>query len=141
MMKFTFTKANRTTIFDKLSALDWGGLSQFLDGWKDGTNGYLEVKRERKPKSPQQLAFYYAVIIPHAIQATVEIRGHKIDLELTIKNMDDMLKMRYAALTGKYVTKTEMSMEECSAYESWCIGWIKQWLDYDVPAADKNWNK
>ena len=159
-MRFTFTKANNTVIFNKLSALDWGGLSHFLDGWKEGTKGYLEVKRERKPKSPQQLGYYYGKILP---QATEELQSQskkpnastmleiyiastkggtkRIQLPITKDAVDSMLKLLYADSTGEYKDKENMSMEECAKYEDWCIRWLAQHKDVFIEAANKNWKQ
>ena len=148
MIKFPFIKTNRVSIFESLSGLEWNDVKTVLSGWKDGTRGYLTLHKERLPKSLEQLGYYYGRILPDAVTAfeqnqdfslVVEHKGKRIEMELNLANMDLFLKTRYAAKTGKYVTKGEMDMAECSAFENWAIGWIAQWLDFQIPPADKNW--
>ena len=130
--------------------LDFDQIKKFLDGWKDGTEGYVEIKKKGKPKSNQQLGYYYAVILPAAVQAFVEAEDFSltiehpkgnIELELTLDNMDSFLKVRYAAATGIYVNKSDMNMAECAAYEDWCIKWCAAWLNCQIPPADKNYRQ
>jgi hypothetical protein len=119
----------------------------YIAGLPDGDH-YRDYHKVGKPKSPEQLGYYYATILPEAIEAflnnedfslTVNMGDKVIELELTLLNMDDFLKLRYAAMTGKYVAKGEMNMAECSAYEDWCIKWLSTWLNCNVPKADKDW--
>ncbi len=149
-MDFNFTKTNRLSVFEMIFGIDWALVKKLLDGWKDGTVGVLSIKKKGKPKSPEQLGYYYPVIIPAAIKGfianedfslTLNFGDKKIEVELTEKNMDNFLKLRYAAMTGKYMDKTDMNMEACSAFEDICIKWIATWLKVQVPPADKNWRK
>ena len=146
--KLSFTKANRVHVIDILAGLDWGSLALALNEWKPGTKGYLTVTKESKPKSSMQLGYYYAVILPAALEAfkdngdfslCLEVKGKRFEVELTKPNVDQFLKLRYAAYSGKYVDKTEMDMAECSFYEDWCIKWLATWLDCQVPPADTTW--
>ena len=148
--RFNFVKTNRLSVFQMFFGLEWGTVRDLLNGWKDGQAGWMELHKERKPKSPEQLGYYYAVILPGAVQAfrenedyslMFEGRGKRFELELTKENMDLFLKTRYAAMTGKYVDKSEMDMAECSAYEDWCIKWLAKWLDCQIPPADPEWYK
>lgn len=147
-MDFKFTKTNRSSVFEMIFGIDWSLIKKFLDGWKDGTVGVLSIKKQGKPKSPEQLGYYYALILPEMVKAfqtnkdlslLMDFGDKKIEVELTLKNMDNFLKLRYAAMTGKYVDKAEMNMEECSFYEDWCIDWAAQWLKCQIPKADKDW--
>ena len=149
-MKFHFIKTNRISVFEMLRGIDWGMVKKLLDGWKDGVEGYIEIKRKGRPKSREQLGYYYAVILPEAVQAflkakdfslTVEHGGRKIELELTLDNMDSFLKVAYARATGIYANKSEMNMAECAAYEDWCIGWCAKWLNCQIPPSDANWKQ
>ncbi len=126
----------------------WNLISQQLSPWKAGQRGKLAITKAVLPKTKQQLGYYYAVIVPQAVKAflvnedyslKITIAGHAVEVEMTIKNMDSFLKERYEAVVGKNVNKTDMDVVECSAYEDWCIKWLKTWLKCDIPPADKNW--
>ena len=143
--RFNFVKTSNFSVFHMLVGLNWNALKVLLGGWKDGTRGYALFKKEGNPKSPKQLGYYYAVILPHAVQAfrdnqdfslLIDFKGKQIEIELTLDNMDKFLKTAYAKLTGVYVDKSEMDMAECAMYEDWCIKWVAQWLDYQIPPAD-----
>lgn len=155
-MDFNFMKTNRLSVFEMMLNLDWNALKTLLDGWKDGQAGVLSIKKKRKPKSPQQLGWYYAKpvgeskggILQHAVDAfrknedyslSIEVGDKKIEVELTRDNMDNFLKLRYAAMTGFYMDKADMSMAECSAFEDWCVKWLATWLKVQVPPPDPNW--
>ena len=146
--KFPFTKTDNftETTLGMMQGLDWSGVKVLLQGWKAGTDGYLTLTKKRKPKSRQQLAYYYGVIIPHAMQAfkdeqefslVVEFKGKRIEMELNLENVDRFFKLAYAKFSGKYADKTEMSMDECAAFEDWCIKWVSKWMKYEIPEAEK----
>ncbi len=147
-MKHPFIKLNRINVFRMFQGIDWNSIGKQLESWKEGQEGYIEIKKKAKLKSQEQLGYYYAVILPEAIKA-FEINGdfslmitsgkHRISLELTQDNMDSFLKNRYAAKIGIHVDKSEMNMAECSAYEDWCIMWLAQWLGCHIPPSDANW--
>lgn len=157
-MDFNFIKTNRLSVFEMMVNLDWSAIKALLDGWKDEQQGTLVIKKKSKPKSPQQLGWYYAKpangskggILQHAVDAfranedlslTMDFGDKKIEVELTRDNMDNFLKLRYAAMTGIYKDKADMNMAECSAFEDWCIGWVATWLKCQIPPADPNWNQ
>ena len=157
-MDFNFTKTNRLSVFEMIFGIDWALVKKLLDGWKDGTMGVLSIKKKGVPKSSKQLGWYYAKqkngskggILQHAVDAfrksedlslTMDFGDKKIEVELTRDNMDNFLKLRYAAMTGKYMDKGEMNMEECSAFEDWCIGWVATWLNCQIPPSDPDWNQ
>jgi len=149
-MKLSFTKANRIHVIEQLSGLNWTALAKILESWKDGQKGNLAVTKEGKPKSPEQLGYYYAVILPEALDAfrengdfslCLEAKGKRFEVELTKANVDQFLKLRYAEYSGKYVDKAEMSMAECSFYQDWCIKWLATWLGCQIPVADTQWRE
>jgi hypothetical protein len=130
--------------------LDWTAIKNLLDGWKDGTEGKLDIKKKGKPKSTVQLGYYYGKILPDTVKAfmankdfslTVNCGDKQIEMELTIQNMDYFFKLRYAAATGKYVDKSEMNMAECAFFEDWCIAWVATWLKYQIPPSNPNWRQ
>jgi hypothetical protein len=144
--RFIVPKVSRTT-FDMLSGIDWNLVKSQLIGWDPGQAGQMILKKESKRKSTQQLGYYFGVILPHALQAfkdngdfslSVEFKGRRLEMELTLDSVDKFLKLAYAKVTGKYVNKSEMDMAECSMYEDWCIKWLNQWLDYTVPPANRS---
>ncbi len=147
-MDFPFTKTNRISVFAKLAGIDWGIISTLLDGWKDGQLGKLSITKVSKPKSLEQLGYYYAVILPEAVKAfeanedyslMMQLGDKQIEVELNLKNMDNFLKLRYAALTGVYMDKAEMDMAECSAFEDWVIKWLATWFRCQIAPPDRQW--
>lgn len=147
-MEFTFVKLNRLSVFHTFEGINWFDVGKFMRSWSEGTRGKLAITKIGKPKSREQLGYFYAVILPEAVKAflanedfslNVEFGEHKIEVELTLKNMDTFLKQRYAAMTGVYVDKSEMNMAQCSAFEDWCIKWLATWLNCQIPPADKDW--
>jgi len=149
-MKLYFTKQDRTNLRDMMHGMDWQILYKWLQGLKEGTEGYLEFKKRGKQKSREQLGYYYGVILPMAVQAfeanedyrlNVTMAGHEIKIELTLDNMDTFLKQRYAAKTGIHKDKSEMNMWELSDFQNWCIKWMQEWLNVTVPEACKDWRE
>ena len=145
--RFNFVKTNSLSTLQMLVGLPWNDLKCFLGGWKDGTKGYAIFKKETAPKSKQQLGYYYAVILPHSFEAfkrdeqfslVVEFRGKKIKMEMTIDNIDRFFKLIYAKRSGKYADKTEMDMTECALFEDFCIKWVHEWFNYQIPPAERH---
>jgi len=148
MIQFYFTKLNRNSVFERFDNLDWKGVANYLDGWKPGTKGYLTIHREGKSKSPEELGYYYGVILPMAFEIfkengemdiEVEVRDKKVHLPLTKQSVDLFLKINYGGWHGEYKDKGDMTMAECAAFMSWCIAWLAKWFNCHVPPADKNW--
>ncbi len=147
-MDFFFTKTNLPSAIGMLGGIDWNMIGQVLKGYKAGQKCKLSIVKVSKPKSLEQLGYYYAVILPEAVKAfaanedyslLIKLGDKEIKVELTLENMDYFLKLRYAAKTGVYVNKAEMNMAECAEYESWCINWLATWLKCHIPFADQNW--
>ena len=148
MLKHKFTKSNRTIFFEMVSGIDWTMMREELNGWPNGTNGYMTMHKEGKPKSPEQLGYYHVVILPAAFQAfksneevdlVIHIQNRQIKLPLTEKNVDFFLKIQYSGFHGEYKDKADMSKAECSAFEDWAIKWLARWMNVHVPPADANW--
>lgn len=144
-----FFKCNpdAATVRDMLIGLDWSKLIKTLRSWNKGTAGYLTAHRVGRRKSQSQLGWYYAEpkpelgerggILQQAVDAfrenkdmslTLDFGDKKLEVELTRKNMDNFLKMRYAEMTGIYMDKADMNMYQCSLYENWCVDWLETWL-------------
>jgi len=136
------------SLFESLGNADYQAMYNYIHPWPDGTEGYITFHKKGSPKSPEQLGYYYAVILPTAVEAFrrnqdyqlyLEHKDKKVKLELTLKNADTFMKLRYAAMTGEYKDKEDMNMAECSAFEDWCIKWLATWLNCQIPPADRNW--
>lgn len=118
----------------------------FLAGLKDG-NYYLTLtKRKGPPKTLEQLAYYYAVIIPTVYNQMVEdgherfvvnIGGKFKEIPLT-KDVVDLLLKEACAFDEK--SKAKMSKEECSAFIDRTIRWAARWLSCVIPPPDKETN-
>jgi hypothetical protein len=141
-MKFHFHKRNRTDIMEMMD-MDWTLIYKWVSALKEGQEGCLEAKKVVPRKTNEQLGFYYAGILKAAVKAfrksedyslTLNFGDRKVEVELTEKNMDNFLKLRYAACTGVYQNKEDMSIQDASDYITWCLGWIKQWLNVVIEA-------
>ena len=147
--KFTFTKVNRTSVFERFGNLAWQTVATLLDTWEPGQNGTIEIKKEAKRKSPEQLGYYYAVVLPAAfedfkqdndVSLTLTLPGKEVEVPLTLKTTDLFFKINYAGYNnGEYKDKAEMSMAECAAFETYVIKWLYRWRNVHVPFADPNW--
>jgi hypothetical protein len=150
MKQFHFTKADRASVFEMLSGLDWAKIADYLRGWKNATRGYLTFHRVGKLKSPEQLGYYHVVILPEAFNAfknsgDVDIEIHFKDkvaqLPLEIEAVDLFLKVNYGKYHGEFKHKGEMTKGECAMFEDWCIRWLAKWMNCHVPPADPNWRE
>jgi hypothetical protein len=147
-LKIPFIKLNRTSVFERLQ-INWSDVATELDKWKDGQRGFLHLTKRSNPKSLEQLAYYYAVILPTAYEAfkkesadvslVLHFKGKETKVDLNEKTVDMFLKIRYSEFIGEYKDKGDMSMAECSGYEDWAIKWCATWLNTHIPPADKNW--
>ena len=143
-----FTKINRVRVYEKMSGLNWSYVNNELDTWKEGQNGYLVLKKIGKLKSPEELGYYYSVILPEAFKAiresgeltvTVTLKSKTLELPLEKKTVDILLKWRYGKWKGEYKDKGDMNMAECADFMDWCIKWLAKWYNCHIPEADKNW--
>ena len=150
MRKFHFTKRNRLSVFERFGGIDWSSIADFLDRWKSGAEGYITIHKEGKPKSLEQLGYYYGVILPQAFDAfkssgemdiALTFKDKEVKLPLTRESVDLFLKTNYGGWKGEYKDKGEMSMAECSAFEDWCILWLAKWMNCHIPPADPNWRE
>ena len=162
MIDFPFKcRPDATTILGVLEGFDTMKLVKMFQSWNSGTDGYATFHRVGKPKSGQQLGWYYAKprtvgakggILQQAVDAfrkdedlslSLKFGDKTLEVELTRDNMDNFLKLRYAEMTGIYVDKAEMNMAALSAYENWCVKWCVKWLK--IPEEDllpdQNWEK
>lgn len=115
----------------------------YCKGLKDGKY-YLELhKAKGPPKTLEQLAYYYAVIIPTAYKQMVEdgndsiivkIGGGFIEVPLTEEVVDRLLKEQCAKFDGKKVTnKADMTIEQASEFIDKCIRWCAEKLHCVIP--------
>ena len=111
----------------------------YLAGLKDGNYCLTITKRKGPPKTLEQLAYYYAVIIPTVYNQMVEdgherfvvnIGGKSKEIPLT-KDVVDLLLKEACAFDEK--SKAKMSMQECSAFIDRTIRWAARWLSCVIP--------
>ena len=115
----------------------------FLAGLPDGDYYLTITKRKGPPKTLEQLAYYYAVIIPTVYNQMVEdgherfvvkVGGKVKEIPLT-KDVVDLLLKEACAFEEK--SKAKMSKEECSAFIDRCIRWAARWLSCVIPPPEK----
>ena len=156
MRKFFFTcRPNARTILQVLEGFNTKMLAEMFKSWNDGTRGYATFHRVGKKKSPEELGYYYAVILPMAFQAMkdkqkeedggisidVTMCGKRLELPLTEKVADTIMKWRYGKWRGDYQDKGDMNMAQCAAFMDFCIKWLAKFYNCHVPPADPNWSQ
>lgn len=149
-LKFKFTYRKKISVFQMFGGLDWSKIADLLVGWNEGQEGYLTATKIGKLKSPEELAYYYAVILPYAFEAfkesgeftkTVSARGKTYELPLDMQSADAFLKFRYGKWKGEYKDKGDMTMAECAAFMDFCILWLAEYYHCHIPPADPNWRE
>lgn len=115
----------------------------YLKGLKNGDYYLTITKRKGTPKSREQLAYYYAVIIPTVFRQMVEdgherfvvnIGGKFREIPLNEDVVDLMLK---EACAFDEKSKAKMTKEECSDFIDRCVRWAACWLSCVIPEPDK----
>jgi len=154
--EFTFTRHNGSSATLMMGGLDWKGLANELMRIPSGERAYITVHRKGKPKSREQLAYYYAVILPEATKAfeddnstkiefwttSVKTTGtKKITLPMTETGVDSFFKLCYAAYCNEYKDKAEMNMAECAAFEDYCIRWLAEHKECHIPPANPDYKE
>ena len=150
-MKHYFTRGDSSVFFNQLD-VDWEALAAELSTWKVGQKGYMSFVKQSKPKSGEQLGYYYGLILPVAFEEFVrskndvlvfelKVKGKTktVKLPLTKKNLDRFFKAQYSEFSGVYKDKGEMDMTECSFFEQYVIDWMFNWFDLVIPNANPNW--
>ena len=118
----------------------------YCTGQKDG-NYYVTLHKVKgTPKTPEQLGYYYAVIVPTAFKQMVADGNEKMvvkvgdkfkEIPLTEEVVDLLLKEACAKLDGKKVTlKRNMSKQDCLKFIDRVIRWCATWLHCVIPPPD-----
>ena len=137
IIRFPYKKSDN--VFDGFPLDD---ISSFLQKWKNDQTGFIEIKKSRQPKTASQLGYWYAVVIPTVLEAfqdngdfslAIEVKGKRIDIEMTPDNVDQFLKLRYGEYTKTYQDKTDMSDVQLGSFISWAIKWSREWLGCEIP--------
>ena len=146
--KLSFIKRNQMSVIARLGRFNWNAFAAELDKIKAGNEAYIEIHRKGKPKSPEELGYYYGVILPEAFKAlkesgeltiTISARNTTYELPLDKNTTDIFLKSRYGKWHGEYKDKGNMNMAECAAFMDWCIIWLATYYNCHIPPADPNW--
>lgn len=118
----------------------------YLAGLKDG-NYYLTIaKRKGPPKTLEQLAYFYAVIIPTVYNQMVEDGNERFVIKIgkkfkevpLTKDVVDLMLKDTCAFDEK--SKAKMSKQECSEFIDRTIRWAARWLSCVIPPPDKETN-
>jgi len=149
-MDFTFVKLKSLSVFHMFEGINWPNVALLMSDWPEGTRGKLAITKAGKPKSREQLGYYYGHILPKAHESfrksgeftvTISSRGKVVNLPLSEKTVDIFLKDRYGHWKGEYKGKGDMNMAECAAFEDWSIMWLAKFYNCHILPADKDWNK
>ena len=118
--------------------------SAYISGQKDG-DYHLELHKQKgPPKTNQQLAYYYAIVLPCVAKSmkehgndsiVVKVGKRFVELALTEKIVDRLLKQRCAVFDGKVVNKADMSIEQAAEFLDRTIMWAAKYLGCVVPEA------
>jgi len=101
------------------------------------------LKKVKVPKTPAQLAYYYAVIVPAAYKQMKADGNHTFivrvgkrfkEVKLTEDIVDKTLKD-----ACKVGSKARMSKKEAEEFIERSILWCAKWLSCVIPPADKEW--
>ena len=122
----------------------WTVFHAFAKGQPDG-DYYIELHRAKgPPKTLQQLGYYYAVVLPTAYRAMVElgndtmtiaIGGGVKEVPLSQDVVDSILKQVWATRKGCEVkSKAKFSIEEASELIDWSIQWCARYLGCVIPS-------
>lgn len=150
MNKHTFTKRNRVSVFESLGGMDYAAMKSDIERWDDGTEGYITIHKVGKGKSPEELGYYYGVILPAAFEAlkdngelsiAIAVKGQSLELPLDINTTDTLLKWRYGKWLGEFKGKGDMNMAECAAFMNWAILWLATYYNCQIPPANKDWRQ
>ena len=122
----------------------------YLKSLSDGEY-YLELHKAKGPsKTNEQMAYYYAVILPMTFEAMRALGNDKIiikvgkkfiEVPLTEEICDYLLKEKHAPRdeNGKMITKRDMTKEEASEFIDTVIRWDAEMLGIVIPDADQEW--
>lgn len=117
--------------------------SAYLAGLQNG-NYYLTInKRKGEPKTLEQLAYLYAVIIPTVYQQLIDDGnetfvvkiGKKFKEVPLTKDVVDLMLKESCAFEEK--SKAKMTKEQCSEFIDRCIRWAARYLHCVIPPPDK----
>jgi hypothetical protein len=113
---------------------------EILDGYvaslEDGTSIEITLSKQKSEKSPEQLGYYYAVILPAAVEGFINLGhdaipiaslyGENDEIKTTTKSMDTYLKNRYRDYLGEKESplKRNMTVEECSDFICFVLKWL-----------------
>jgi hypothetical protein len=117
----------------------------YIQGQPDG-DYYLVIHKAKIPKTLQQLAYYYAVVVPTVRKTMIEHGNDSIvvsigkafkELPLTIETVDAILKEVWAKTKGVDVkSKARMSIKEASELIDISIMWAARYLGCVIPPPD-----
>lgn len=147
-MDFVFTKRNQTSVFLRFGDLRLGDIATMLDAWPEGQRGKMAITKVGKPKSREQLGWYYGVILPTAFECfkengelsiSLHCKDRDVAMPLCKDAVDLFMKTSYGGWHGEYKDKGEMNMAECSAFEDWCVIWMAKFFNCHIPEPDKQW--
>lgn len=123
----------------------------YVKGLDDGNYYIVLHKRKGPSKTPEQLGYYYAVIVPTAFKQMKEDGNERMvirtgkknaykfkEVPLTEEVVDLLLKEACAKFDGKIVTlKRNMTMRECSEFIDRAIRWCARYLHCVIPPPEE----
>ena len=119
----------------------------YTSGLKDGDYYATLHKVKGSPKTPEQLGYFHAVIIPTAHKQMIadgnrtvkfELNGRVKELPLTEDMVVEILKEVWAKETGvKVKSKADMTIAEASKLIDISIEWCARYLHCSIPEPSK----
>lgn len=144
MAKYVLQKLNGKLEFIAGQKVPYDAWVSLLD---DRQMVVMSVSKKLHPKTQAQLAYYFAVVLPHARQGFVEAgydslvtaqKSFDVDLEITDEHVDMLLKSLYQTAKGfeKLPLKRSMDDAQMSELIDWSIRWIATNLSVAVPSPE-----
>lgn len=127
----------------------------FIESLPIGQLVEVTYQRRRNMKTPKQLAYYHAVVLPFAYNSLLEagyeylpeLRNNDGELiiadgkiKTTERSVDWYFKLafQFAMLKDDMLNKADMTDEEMSQFIEFIINWFRTNLDLECPPAEKN---
>ena len=147
MAKATFymlKEADRLSFTGKREEVMYKAL---ISGYPDHQQVKVEVSKARESKTGPQLGYWYAVVMPFAVQAfrdngyaslwTVTVCGCDVTRETDSDSVDLLFKKLYSTSIDKpFKGKSKMSEEEMSGLIDFALRWMAENLGAVCPAPE-----
>ena len=138
MICFGHVKEGKLTLSNRKAFEN--GLTEF-----EGMRVEVEVKKAKTHRSNEQNKYYWAVVLPHALQGFIDLGNERLDIDTVHRFFKDRFLTRERTIviptTGEvYTTKTttDLSKGEMMEYLNECIRFCAEMLNVVIPDSNDN---